>query len=220
MTTPVPILYSFRRCPYAMRARMAIKVSGQQVVLREVVLRDKPAAMLEVSLKATVPVLVLTDGSVIDESFDIMRWALAQQDPESWLAPEVGALDEMLTLVQSCDTDFKPHLDRYKYENRYEGVSALEHRAEAESFLAVLDARLEIAEYLFGGRAALADFAVAPFIRQFANVDKDWFGETSYKYLQRWLAAFLVSPAFTCVMHKYPQWHVGDTPQFFGGLGD
>ncbi|PCI63411.1 MAG: glutathione S-transferase [Kordiimonadales bacterium] len=220
MTAPHPILYSFRRCPYAMRARMAIKVSGQQVALREVVLRDKPEAMIEVSPKATVPVLVLTDGIVVDESFDIMLWALAQNDPEGWLVPEVGTLDEMLALVQTCDRDFKSHLDRYKYENRYEGVSALEHRAEAESFLAILDTRLEAAKYLFGSRPALADFAVAPFIRQFANVDKDWFGGTPYKHLQRWLATFLVSPAFTSVMHKYPQWHSGDALLFFGGVDD
>ena len=130
--TPLPILYSFRRCPYAMRARLAVSVSGQRCELREVVLRDKPPSLLEYSPKGTVPVLVLPDGVVIDESRDVMRWALERSDPEGWMAPETGNLAEIESLIDWNDGDFKSNLDRYKYATRYEGVDPIEHRDQAE----------------------------------------------------------------------------------------
>lgn len=205
-----PILYSFRRCPYAMRARLALQSSGQTCRLREIVLRDKPAHMTEISPKATVPVLQLKDGTVLEESLDVMLWALDQNDPENWLSPEVGDRDEMLTLIHRCEDEFKGHLDRYKYATRYEGADPIEHRSEAETYLAELEQRLEASPYLFGSRPALADFAIAPFIRQFANTDREWFDKTPYSHLQNWLDAFLSSDRFTRIMEKHKPWKDGD----------
>lgn len=213
--TDQPILYSFRRCPYAMRARMGLQAAGMICELREVVLRDKPPEMLEASPKATVPVLVLPDGTVIDESFDILMWALKQDDPEGWLAPEEGTLADMVNLIECCEADFKPHLDRYKYSNRYEEIDPETHRREAEKFLQVLEDRLSGRLFLFGSKRALADVAIAPFIRQFANTDRDWFDASPYSGLQAWLEHFIQWETFTSVMTKYPQWQPGGVPVMF-----
>ncbi len=211
----LPVLYSFRRCPYAMRARLALYVTATQCELREVVLRDKPAHMLEISPKATVPVMQTTQGVVLEESLDIMLWALDRHDPLGWLDPEQGMRDDMLGLIAHNDFDFKPHLDRYKYGARHgEDIDPLFHRAEGEKFLADLDARLAGSPYLYGARPALADFAIAPFIRQFANTDRDWFAATPYTHLQRWLDDFLASTPFGAVMDKYAQWQPGDAVVF------
>ncbi|KJE37067.1 glutathione S-transferase [Thalassospira sp. HJ] len=210
-----PVLYSFRRCPYAMRARIALLAAGIDVELREVVLRDKPRSMIEASPKATVPVMILPDGSVIDESLEIMVWALAENDPLEWLTPESGTLDDMLALIAQNDGPFKHHLDRYKYFNRYEDADPDEHRRDAEKILNRLDGRLAVGKYLFGSRPALADFAIAPFIRQFANTDKEAFDAMPFVHLQRWLDDFLASSFFEQAMTKYDQWHEGDTPVIF-----
>lgn len=211
----LPILYSFRRCPYAMRARMAIWISGLKVQLREVVLRDKPSHMLAISPKGTVPVLQLPDGVVVDESLDVMLWALGLSDPEKWLEPEIEDLEAMLGLIAACDGDFKHHLDRYKYASRYEGAVAIEHREAAEGFLLSLETRLSSHAYLFGQRASLADFAIMPFVRQFANTDRHWFDSAHYPQLQNWLATLLEDAPFTHIMKKYPQWVEGDEPVVF-----
>lgn len=211
----LPILYSFRRCPYAMRARMAVKAAGQTCELREVVLRDKPQEMLEASPKATVPVLVLQDGTVIDESFDVMMWALKASDPLDWLKPQEGTLDELIELIGQCEDDFKPHLDRYKYANRYEDSSPEEHRTKAEAFLQVLEERLRASSFLFGNKQSLADIGIAPFIRQFANTDRTWFDASPYPALQRWLADFIASETFTSIMSKNAQWLSGNEPLIF-----
>ncbi|MFA7670035.1 MAG: glutathione S-transferase N-terminal domain-containing protein, partial [Burkholderiaceae bacterium] len=158
----LPILYSFRRCPYAMRARLALAVSGTQCELREVVLRDKPAELLQASPKGTVPVLVLADGRILEQSLDIMLWALSRHDPQGWLAPEVGELEQMLALIGECDGGFKHDLDRYKYPDRYEGADAMSHRESAWQWLKMLDDRLAYSAYLFGERPALADAAIMP----------------------------------------------------------
>ncbi|MHC8493938.1 glutathione S-transferase [Thalassospira sp. SM2505] len=210
-----PILYSFRRCPYAMRARIALLAADIDVELREVVLRDKPQSMIDASPKATVPVLILPDGTVIDESLEIMVWALAENDPHDWLNPESGTLDDMLALISQNDGPFKYHLDRYKYFNRYEDADPAEHRRDAEKILNRLDGRLAVGKYLFGSRPALADFAIAPFIRQFANTDLEAFDAMPFVHLQRWLNDFLKSSFFECAMIKYDQWHEGDTPIIF-----
>ncbi|MFD2206483.1 glutathione S-transferase [Kiloniella antarctica] len=215
MTQFLPVLYSFRRCPYAMRARLGLQSSQQQCELREIVLRNKPAPMLESSPKGTVPVLVLNDGIVIEESLDIMLWALKRDDPESWLVPERGDLDSMLTQINRCETNFKFHLDRYKYAPRYENVNSLEHREKAEMFLQELNQQLTGPSYLFGEKKSLADMAIAPFIRQFANVDRVWFDKTPYPYLKDWLNEFLNSPAFKNILHKYPVWQKGDSVTLF-----
>ncbi len=210
MISPPPVLYSFRRCPYAMRARMALSSSGQTCALREVVLRDKPPEMLAASPKGTVPVLVLSTGEVIEESYPIMKWALGRNDPEGWLSPLGGSVDEIDVLVAENDGEFKDHLDRYKYSNRYEAADAAVHRAEGLRFLTELDDRLSHAKYLFGGRLSLADVAIAPFVRQFAHTDKSWFDDQELPRLQNWLDNFLNAPLFQGVMKKYPQWRQGD----------
>jgi glutathione S-transferase len=208
----LPVLYSFRRCPYAMRARLALAVSAEPHEHREVVLRAKPAEMLAASPKGTVPVLVLPGGEVIEESLDIMRWALARNDPAQWLSPPGGSADEMDALIAACDSDFKQQLDRYKYPNRYpqEAVGdgpgfALTHRSEAARWLAQLDARLGDG-WLCGGKACLADMAILPFVRQFAHTDTGWFAAQPWARLQGWLADFEASELYTGVMGKHGPW--------------
>ncbi len=206
----LPVLYSFRRCPYAMRARMAIAISGVHVELREVVLRDKPPEMIAASEKATVPVLVLADGRVVNESFDIMHWALAQKDPENWLACE-GAE----TLIIATEADFKPHLDRYKYADRYPRAEAKFHLAKGLTFLADLNKRLASQPCLCGDKRGLADMAIFPFVRQFANTDRDLFDAQDLKHLQKWLASHLASPLFVSIMDKRKPWAEGDEVTLF-----
>ncbi len=203
---PYPILYSFRRCPYAMRARLAIAVSGQVCELREVVLRDKPQALLAASPKATVPVLIDEQGKVIDQSLEIMLWALQRNDPQRWLAPALQDLPAMLALIAQCDAGFKHNLDRYKYPDRYENVVASEHRDQAGLWLIQLEARLAATPFLFGAQVALADMAIAPFVRQFAHTDRDWFDHQPWPALQRWLQAWQQSALFERVMFKFVPW--------------
>jgi len=196
------ILYSFRRCPYAMRARLALDVSGQVWELREVSLRNKPPEMLRLSAKGTVPVLVLPDGSVIDESLDIMLWALSRNDPEHWLAPESDSLHGMRELIDRFDSHFKQHLDRYKYPSRFAGADPLVDRAEAAQDLALLEGRLMRTTYLAGGHVSLADMAIVPFVRQFANVDPDWFAGQSSHTLQLWLRTLVESARFERIVQR------------------
>ncbi len=212
MTGALPVLYSFRRCPYAMRARLALAVSGVKHEHREVVLRNKPAAMLAASPKGTVPVLVLPEGKVIDESLDIMRWALGQNDPAHWLPPEGEALDDMLALISVNDGAFKRNLDRYKYPNRYPLESgsdahafALTQRDLGARWLDELESRLE-GGWLFGASACLADMATLPFVRQFAHTDADWFEAQPWPRLQAWLGRFEASELYMGVMGKYEAW--------------
>ena len=217
MSDTRPILYSFRRCPYAMRARMAIAAAGVECRLREVVLRDKPAEMLEASPKGTVPVIVQPDGKVIEESLDVMDWALAQRDPNDWLSPEQGTFADIQALIAECDGPFKRALDRYKYPNRYEaeGVDRDTQRALGLEFLKKLNTRLEDTDHLFGNRISLADIAIFPFVRQFANTDRDWFDALPLPHLRRWLAYHLDSALFKSVMPKYTQWQSGDEEPIF-----
>ena len=189
-----------------MRARMAIAYAGVRVRLREVVLKDKPPALLEASPKGTVPVLIDVDGAVIEESRDVMRWALSQNDPENWLG--ASGLDDPLIL--SCDDEFKPWLDRYKYAVRFPEQSEAWYRSHAESFLAVLDQKLECAPFLGGSRVNAADIAIFPFIRQFANVDLSWWNTRPYPNVATWLQQLLGSDLFKAVMKKYPQWRDHD----------
>jgi glutathione S-transferase len=205
---PLPVLYSFRRCPYAMRARLALTASRQDCMLREVVLRDKPAEMLEISPKGTVPVLHLPDGQVLEQSLDIMRWTLARHDPEGWLSPETGSVAEMESLIEECDGSFKHHLDRYKYSVRYSPeTNPLYHRAEGAIFLGRLNERLKDHAQLFGSRPSLADFAIFPFVRQFANTGRDWFDAQPLAGLQTWLSGHLESEIFQKVMRRRDDTH-------------
>lgn len=217
-----PTLYTFRRCPYAMRARWAIQVAGVDVEKHEVALRNKPDSMLAASPKGTVPVLVLPEGGVIDQSLDIMLWALAQNDPEQWLSPGDGTLPDMLKLIEACEREFKPHLDRYKYPSRYQtewagegnaypqGVSTVDqersfsdtHFAAAQQFLEMLALRLSICPALAGQAPALADFAIVPFVRQMARHDRVRFDKTMPRSIIQWMDILVGRPEFELVMKK------------------
>lgn len=200
-----PALYSFRRCPYAMRARMALLVSGVAVELREVALGRKPADMIVASPKATVPVLVLPTGAVIDESIDIMRWALAQNDPENWLTGEDAAL------IAANDGAFKHHLDRYKYPDRH-STDPIEHRDAGMAMLRDLEARLATQTNLCCDARTLADIAIVPFVRQFAAVDAAWFAAQPVPRLQVWLARHTTSALFDQAMLRTKPWVPADPP--------
>jgi len=206
--TPLPVLFSFRRCPYAMRARMALMLAEVQCELREVDLKAKPAAMLEISPKGTVPVLLFADGSVLVECLDIMLWAFSQSDVAAWLHPATAHLDDMVELIERNDSDFKMHLDRHKYPDRYceEQADPMQHRTAACSFLNELEALLEDNDFLFGPHPSLADIAVFPFVRQFASVEPDWFKATASPRLQAWLSGWVDADLFTAAMHKHPVW--------------
>ncbi len=215
MQATLPILYSFRRCPYAMRARLALAISGQACELREVVLKAKPAELLSASAKASVPVLVLPSGEVIDQSLDIMRWALQLNDPSQWWTSNSAQAAQEQALIDDCDTTFKHHLDRYKYPNRFDGADALQHRTAAAVWLQQLAQQLTPAGWLFGPAASLADMAIAPFVRQFAQTDPLWFEQQDWPALQAWLSRIVSSELFDSVMHKYPAWESGTTGAVF-----
>jgi len=208
----LPLLYSFRRCPYAMRARLALSYSGVRVTLREVLLADKPEEMLAISAKGTVPVLQLADGTVIDESYDVLRWALQKNDPDGWLPADLATLD---ALVERTDHDFKQALDGYKYPEWHTEKTGAEYRAAGEVFLQELEDSLQDSAYLHGAAPGAADIAVMPFIRQFVAVDRDWFDSSPYPRLRRWLDDWLATPLFTSIMEKYPQWRRGDAGNAF-----
>lgn len=208
MTTALPVLYSFRRCPYAMRARLALAISGQATEHREVDLRDRPAELYEASAKGTVPVLILPDGRVIDESLEIMLWTLEQNDPLEWLSSSPENHAEALALIGENDGDFKRNLDLYKYASRTPGTNPIEHRELASVFLGKLDGMLSDTSFLFGRSASLADMAIAPFVRQFASADREWFDEGSWTNLRNWLDEFIASSLFASIMLKHPQWQV------------
>ena len=208
MTASLDCLYSFRRCPYAMRARLGVLFAGLQVELREVTLKNKPAQMLAISPKGTVPVLRLADGAVIDESRDIMVWALEQQDPQGLL--DATVLDQANALIEQNDNEFKYWLDRYKYADRHVEMTQAEYRQRGEAFLQVLESLLETRAYLLGENPTIADIGVMPFVRQFAHVDRDVFSQLPYPNLQRWLQGWLENPLFLQTMIKLPVWQEGD----------
>jgi glutathione S-transferase len=199
--SPLPILYSYRRCPYAMRARMALHVANIAVEIREISLRDKPAHMLQVSPKGTVPVLVLNDGQVIEQSIDIMDWALQQNDPQDWLA-----VDDMQRQywIEMNDGPFKAVLDCYKYPERFPALSQVAYRAQGEAYLQQLESALQQHRFILGHQASIVDVALFPFIRQFSAVDAVWFGGSKYRAVLDWLNNWVGSELFTRVMQKYP----------------
>ncbi len=197
----LPILYSYRRCPYAMRARMAIYGADIAVDIREIALRDKPAHMLQMSPKGTVPVLILQNTVVIEQSLDIMFWALQQHDPNEWLDADSGNTQE---LISENDTNFKQALDAYKYPERYPQFTQNHYRQQGEVFLQKLENLLNQHVYLFKHTASLADIAIFPFIRQFAAVDSTWFESSNYPKLQNWLKRLIQSELFERVMEKQP----------------
>ncbi|TVO75842.1 glutathione S-transferase [Sedimenticola selenatireducens] len=215
MNCKLPILYSFRRCPYAIRARLAIASSGQLTILREVFLKDRPEEFIRCSPKASVPVLQLNGGAIIDESLDIIEWALEQNDPDNWLPRSPGERAITNQLIEENDVQFKPLLDRYKYSIGYPEKTEQVYRLEGEYFLRQLEQRLSQSRYLISPRATLADMAIFPFIRQFAGVDSKWFNEAPYPHLRIWLQQWQASPIFQSIMVKYPQWKPEDSPTVF-----
>jgi glutathione S-transferase len=198
-----------------MRARLALEAGAIEVELREIVLRDKAPELLATSEKATVPVMVLEDGTVLEESLDVMRWALDTSDAGKVLTPDTGSMRGALALIERMDTNFKPHLDAYKYLYRSDQVAAFEAREKALPFLQELDGMLAGQSYLYGKKRSVADIGVAPFVRQFAHVDRDWFYAQDWGNLSAWLKVFLESDAFLRIMKKYPKWVAGDDIMMF-----
>jgi glutathione S-transferase len=227
MASPLPVLYSFRRCPYAMRARLALLASGQVCELREVVLSHKPPEMLAASPKGTVPVLVLPGGQVIEQSLEIMQWALRQADPDHWLPQDATHACHAAELIARCDGPFKADLDRYKYPNRHALPDGLLHRAQGAGFLQALEVQLagsssispsifpSAPQFLSGTRFGLADAAIAPFVRQFAHTDPQWFAAQTWPRLQSWLQNFEDSALFQQAMVKVPPWVPGQAATVF-----
>jgi glutathione S-transferase len=213
----LPILYSLQHCPYAMRARLGILLAGQSVLIRAVVTKNKPAEMLAVSPKGTVPVLIIdhteyteqknAKATVIDESVEIMLWALKLNDPHDLLqARDSSKLDAMLELIWRNDNEFKPSLEIYKMAKRFHKASEVSDRQCCEVFVAELESKLQNGHYLMGDQASLADYALLPFIRQFARVDRKWYLQSPYPKLRDWLNRHLQIPLYTKAMAKYPLW--------------
>jgi len=210
------IFYSFRRCPYAMRARLAICYSQVEVEIREVVLKDKPTSLLAYSPKGTVPVLVTSDKQIIDESRDIMYWALLQHDSDDWLRHNQPHLQKQMTsLIDENDNEFKVILDKYKYADRHPEYTEAEYRQQGSYFLNQLELLLTLHNNLIDDEISLADIAIFPFIRQFAGVDKDWFEQSPYPKVRTWLSRHTNSALFRDIMYKYPQWSAGDKATYF-----
>jgi glutathione S-transferase len=189
-----------------MRARLALTSSGIELEHREIILRNKPESMLAASPKGTVPVLIVAENRVIDESLDIMLWALSINDPQGWLPANTEAVTKIRSLIQENDSVFKPNLDRYKYAGRYPEHPQDYYRSQGEVFLQTLETRLTEQRFLMGDSMTLADAAIAPFIRQFAHVDREWFFSSSYEHLKNWLTRFLESELFLDIMKKHPLW--------------
>ena len=210
----LPCLYSFRRCPYAMRARLGLLFAEQQVELREVVLKNKPPQMLDISPKGTVPVLQLIDGTVIEQSLEIMLWALEQNDPQNLLDKTV--FNQANALIDQNDNEFKYWLDRYKYADRHLEMTPEEYRQQGEVFLQRLEKQLEKHAYLLGDKVTVADIGIMPFVRQFAHVDRNVFYDFPYPNLQRWLQDWLQHPLFLQAMTKFKPWEEGNELVVFG----
>lgn len=208
MTTPsLPVLYSFRRCPYAMRARLALHASGVAHAHREIELKNKPAHLLALSPKGTVPVLWLpAEDRVIDQSLDIMLWALQHSDPQHWLPDDEGTRKAWLAQIGRNDGFFKQQLDRYKYPQRFGLSDGLAHRDQGAAHLRELSAVLQRQAFLSGPRWGLLDAAQAPFVRQFAHTNPAWFADQPWPELSAWLAAFEASERFAAIMHKHMPW--------------
>lgn len=221
-TKAVPILYSLRNCPYAMRARIAIYKANQRVLLRDVVLSNKPAALLASSPKGTVPVLLLAQEKasapqcVIEESLEIMLWALAKSDPGDLLyADAPDALPEMLKLIAHFDDEFKNCLEQYKCAKRYHEDTLSFYRQLCEPYLQDLEQRLDQHAFIMSAKESLADIALLPFIRQFARIERQWYLQSPYPKLRQWLNHYLQSLMFTKVMAKTPLWLENREDVFF-----
>ena len=197
-----PILYTFRRCPFAIRARLTLAYSSISVELKEISLKNRPSELFAVSPKGTVPVLCLNNHTIIDESLEIMKWALHHNDPESWIGHNKQI---QLEMIAKYDNEFKYWLDRYKYYDRYPEKDQYYYRNKCDQYLSKLNIALEDNRYILSNHICLIDIAILPFVRQFANVDKKWF-KNNYLYIYRWLNNLIKSKLFLSVMHKYPEY--------------
>jgi glutathione S-transferase len=211
----IPILYSFRRCPYAMRARLALAYCNIKCGLREISLKSKPEEMLVLSPKGTVPVLYLPRSkTVLEQSFDIMLWALEQNPTQTWLTGDKVHQQSILDLIEQNDTQFKPWLDKYKYASRFPEQDPLHYFKNAGLYLKKIEKCLDDNQYLGGEQVNLADMATLPFVRQFASVDRELF-DKNHPQLVYWLDTYLSSNIFETVMHKYPIWDPEQTIIYF-----
>ena len=214
----LPILYSLRQCPYAMRARIGLLLAKQPVILRDIVMTNIPQEMFAASAKGEVPVLVLDDSTVIDESLDIMLWALNLRDANNLLySHQENTIEEILALINRNDHEFVNALKKYKAASRYHDNAEVEHRQQCEVFIGYLEGCLEKHEYIFGHTPSLADYAILPFIRQFSRVDKKWYLQSPYPKLRSWLERHYQNPIFSKAMKKYPQWLDSKEEIIFGG---
>ena len=203
----LPILYSLRQCPYAMRARLGLLLAQQSVMLRDIVMTNIPKEIFTASSKGEVPVLVLDNGTVIDESIDIMRWALNKNDPQDLLYKKNPYLiDEIQDFIHHNDNEFVDALKKYKAASRYHDDAEVEHRQQCETFIKDIEVRLSRHEYIFDDEPSLADYAILPFIRQFSRVDRKWYLQSPYPKLRKWLERHYNNPLFSKAMKKYPQW--------------
>ena len=207
-----PILYSFRRCPYAMRARFAIRSSKIIVEIREIKLQEKPSEFLKISPKGTVPVLITNSGEVLEESWDIINWALNKNDPDKWLAKGKLESHEITKLLDDLENKFKPNLDKYKYPSRFSGVDQYLHRDKNLCFLKKLNSYLENNKSLNCEHLSLLDYAIFPFVRQFRNVDQDWFDKLNFIFLNKWINQIIDSKDFSSIMKKFKKWEPNDVP--------
>ena len=207
-----PILYTFRRCPYAMRARFAIRSSKIIVEIREIKLQEKPFEFLKLSPKGTVPVLITKSGEVLEESLDIIYWALNKNDPHKWLAKGKLENQEIIKLLDDLENKFKPNLDKYKYPSRFSGVDQFFHRDKNLCFLKKLDSYLENNKSLNCEHLSLLDYAIFPFVRQFRNVDQDWFDKLNFIFLNKWINQIIDSKDFSSIMKKFKKWEPNDVP--------
>ena len=205
-----PILYSFRRCPYCIRTHMALHYSERKIILREVALKKLPAEVLAVSSQATVPALVIDEKVSMTESWDIMKWALQENDPDNWLGKNKIYQHRAEPLIELNDFSFKPKLDKYKYADRYPEQAAEYYRKQCENFLVDLELLLAKNKFLFSQSMSIADVAVFPFIRQFAMVDMLWFDESPYPALRQWLNFMLDTLWFRAAFKKHEVWETGD----------
>ena len=215
MTTP--ILYSLRQCPYAMRSRLGILHAQQTVVLRDIDMKNKPEEMLSVSPKGTVPVLLLGDSTVIDESLDVMVWALNQSDPSNLLySHDETKLTQMLVFIHQSDTEFVDALQKYRAASRYHDTNEVECRERCCEWLMTIELALSQHTYIMGETPSLVDYAILPFIRQFSRVDKKWYAQAPLPYLRAWLVNHYNDPTFSKAMFTHPKWHKGADEIIFG----
>ena len=209
MTTP--ILYSFRRCPYCMRAHMALRNAGIKIELREVELKNMPQQLLDLSPDTTVPVLQLSDDEVMTESWDIVKWALSQHDPDNWSGNDNEYFLDAEILIETNDYSFKPDLDHYKYADRHPEQTQEQYRIACETFIEELEDMLSDNRYLLADKISLADIGVFPFVRQFSLVDKDWFDQSDYPAVRSWLQRLIDTDLFQQVFQKHKLWQSNDS---------